>query len=102
MQKQVCVDFFSVRFAVNDLFLAPESLIEVEFIFFFKYSRSTLFKRLFKVSCMLNLQVVFGWIDKNDNVLFHKSRFYGLHDISTYWTYESQQKNTQGCTKNII
>lgn len=99
MQKQVCVDFFSIRFAVNDQFLTPESLIEVEFILFFKYSRSTLFN---SQGQLLNLQVVFGWIDKNDNVLFHKSRFYGLHDISTYWTYESQQKNTQGCTKNII
>lgn len=39
--------FFSIRFAVNDQFLTPESLIEEEFIFFFKYSRST----LFKVSC---------------------------------------------------
>lgn len=33
MQKQVCVDFFSIRFAVNDQFLTPESLIEEEFIF---------------------------------------------------------------------
>ena len=96
MQKQVCVDFFSIRFAVNDQFLTPESLIEVEFILFFKYSRSTLFN---SQGQLLNLQVVFGWIDKNENVLFHKSRVYGLPDISTYWTYESQQKNTQGCTK---